>query len=360
MKKKFIAFILAACVGAACLPLIGGCKSNTDYTLKTDENGEKYYSVRCSGMSNSLKGEYVIPEEYGEGEDKAPVREIEQEGFSGTSLTKITIPKTVTKIGNAAFAYNNSLAEVVFDGESGLEEISRGAFGYCYGLREITLPQSVKSIGYMAFYNCTALSEITFPAGLEEIGGAAFQDCVALTGVELPDGLTTIGEVAFYGTSLNSIIIPGSLRDKVVPVLGEDGEQKKDENGNPVTETVYGLGVGAFHSCTELTLAVIEEGVKTIASGAFGYCTALKTVYLPASLEKIDGAFYRNGKFYTGHAFHSDNAITDLYYAGTQQQWAVLENNIVKEPVNVSNYKYSNDSLLSSSVVRRYEAQYNK
>lgn len=360
MKRKLIAVIIAACICVLCLPLAAGCKSGTDYTLKTDEKGEKYYSVKCSGYSNSLKGEYVIPEEYGEGEDRAPVREIEQEGFAGTSLTKITIPETVTKIGNAAFAYNNSLTEVIFDGESGLEEISRGAFGYCYGLREIKIPRSVKTIGYMAFCNCASLSSVTLPAGLEKIDGLAFRDCEALTEIGLPDGLTTIGECAFFGTSLKSIIIPGSLRDEVVPVTDDNGEQKKDENGNPVTRTVYGLGVGAFHSCTALTLAVIEEGVKTVSSGAFGYCTALTYVYLPASLEKIEGALYRDGSFYTGHAFHSDSAVTDVYYSGTQAQWEALKSKIVTESVTESGYTFSNSALLSDSVTRHFEASYNK
>ncbi len=359
MKKRLFAALSAACVCLACLPVLSGCKGGTDYKLKTDENGVKYYSVKCSGFKNSVKGEYVIPEEYGEGEDRAPVREIESEGFAGTSLTKITIPKTIEKIGNAAFAYNNSLAEVVFEEGIELEEISRGTFGYCYSLRSLKIPEGVKSLGYMSFYNCAALIGVDMPSSLERIGGFAFQYCTALTEVGLPDGLEQIGEGAFSGCEgLTEIVIPGGLEDRTEPVLDGNGEQKKDEDGNALIATVYGLGQGAFHSCTSLTLAVIGEGIKTISSGAFGYCTSLKTLYLPASLEKVEGSSYKDGAFYTGHAFHSVGALTDIFYAGTADMWEELEKKIVKEPAYESGYEYNNGALFSAP--KHFEVSYKK
>lgn len=78
--------------------------------------------------------------------------------------------------------------------------------------REITLPDSVTSIGNRAFHQCKNLLEITLGNGVESIGIGAFQGCENLYGVTLPSAVTEIGADAFAGCkSLKSIVIPASV-----------------------------------------------------------------------------------------------------------------------------------------------------
>lgn len=333
MKRKITALILAVCMGALCVPFMAGCSSETGYTLKTDENGNKYYSASCSGNSTYLSGEVEISAYFGEGEERYPVTEIEAEGFVSTMITKLTIPATVKIIDTAAFAFNNYLKTVVFEEGSQLEELGQGAFGYCPKIKEISLPRSLKTIGYMAFYECTELERVEMPS-VETIRASAFESCTALEGVTFPKNLTTIGARAFSYTAIKEIVIPDSVKNIV-----------KGEN------TIPAIGYAAFHSCTKLESAVVGSGVTEINAGVFGYCTALKKITLPATIEKIEGARYtEEGEFYSGHAFHNDTALTDIYYGGTAEQWEILKTKTDNKSVTYNGSEYDNGALLRATV----------
>lgn len=336
MKRKFTALIITALICLACLPAFSGCKAKTNYTLATDADGNKYYILSASGFTNNIKGEFEIPEYYGEGEDRAPVKEVAQEGLSSTGITKLIIPETVEKLGNAAFAYNYNLREVVFKGDGALSELSRGAFGYCRSIDKITLPDSVKTVGALAFLNCENLSEVTLPQNLEAIGDGAFQGCKKIENITLPQTLKKIGDLAFYNCEgLKQISIPDTVADVEREEQGEDGK--------PVTVIEYGLGYGAFHSCVSLEKAEVGSGITVLRSGVFGYCISLKEIYLPENLKKIEGAYYINGKLECGHAFHNDEALTDIYFAGSEQKWEAVEKEMT--PVKEQGATYDNSAL---------------
>ncbi len=335
MKRKFTAVILTLLICLAVLPVFSGCKAETNFTLKSGEDGD-YYSFSLSGYTGSFKGEYEIPSEH----DGLPVKEIEDEGLSNSGITKLVIPETVEKIGVAAFSYNYNLREVVFKDGSNLKKLPRGTFGYCRTLRSITLPESVESVGALAFYACESLSEVALPEGLKLIGERAFEGCFALKGIALPQNLERIGALAFYNSALEEVTIPDSVKDVEVT---EEGEDKK-----PVTKIQNGLGYGAFHSCTKLKKAVVGSGITVLASGVFGYCTALEEVYLPSGLKSIEGAYYIDGAFECGHAFHNNKNLKDVYFAGSKQQWEAVKIN--NDKVNVQGADYDNSALTKATV----------
>lgn len=105
------------------------------------------------------------------------VIKIEFCAFRGAGLKSITIPGSVKKIGVASFAYTKIETLTILDG---VEEICTNAFGYCYQLKSITLPKTLKTIGEAAFQYCTALEEIIIPDTVKEIMGSAFEGCRSL------------------------------------------------------------------------------------------------------------------------------------------------------------------------------------
>jgi hypothetical protein len=149
----------------------------------------------------------VIPEKlYG-----LPVTIITNFAFTSDSIRNVVIPDTVTSISSQAFEGNNSGSsklERVTIGK-GVRTIGYGAFRNNPNLTEITIPDSVTRIGERAFENC-GLTSITWGKGLQVIDVYAFQ-YNKLTSVTLPNSLKQLLGYAFSGNPMQSISIPGSI-----------------------------------------------------------------------------------------------------------------------------------------------------
>ena len=113
-------------------------------------------------------------------------------------VEKITI-RTGTSIPSEAFASMGNLRNVELPDT--IKTIGNSAFSYCSSLSEFELPKSIEYIGDKAFYYCQRLPDISFGNNLKHIGDSAFTDCSSLTDVTLPDHMDYIGASAFYNCS---------------------------------------------------------------------------------------------------------------------------------------------------------------
>jgi hypothetical protein len=133
-------------------------------------------------------------------------------------------PYTVTAIGNSAFgdlegvynndpnAMNTTLTSVTIPNT--ITSIGEGAFVACFALSSINIPNSVETIENGAFMFCIGLSSITFEenSSLTSIEDNTFYGCIALESIDIPNNVTTIENFAFLGCSnLTSITIPSSV-----------------------------------------------------------------------------------------------------------------------------------------------------
>ena len=152
------------------------------------------------------QGEYTIPSQVNE----KTIDQIWTSGFEGAaSLTDITIPASIGRLGTAAFEST--------------------------GLTHVTIPDTVQQVDPAVFQNCTKLVSVKLPAGLAEIDQYMFANCISLQHVDMPDSITKINIYAFHNcTSLTSLALPKNLSS---------------------------LSVGCFDKCINLQYVVVPPSV---------------------------------------------------------------------------------------------------
>ena len=142
--------------------------------------------------------------------------------FSSSGLTSVTIPDSVTSIGNGAF--NSCTGLISFSVDTNNPSYSSND-GVLYnkeqtelikypggGAGELTIPDSVVTIGMNAFGSCTGLTSVAIPDSVTSIGFYAFRDCSGLTSITIGDSVATIYGYAFSGCdALTSVTIPASV-----------------------------------------------------------------------------------------------------------------------------------------------------
>lgn len=237
---------------------------------------------------------------------------IESGAFTSTALTgTLQLPEGLKYVSGF---YGTKITSVQFP--STLEEIGQNAFENCKSLiTEISLPESVRSIGTQAFHGAAIIGNLALPHNLESIGSSAFSSCSSLTGslvipdkveiipssafsscgftgtLTLPKGLVEIGSSAFTGTKFKGeLIIPSS-----VATIGSNAFQNTLFNGTLVLPSeLIALGSSVFSGCWRLSGVVeIPENIVAIPSGLFSGCSGLEGIKLHKDVEVIESqAFY--------------------------------------------------------------------
>ena len=155
--------------------------------------------------------------------------------------------------------------------------IDKNAFSWCTSLESVTIPSSVTSIGDFAFYSCTSLKSVTIGSGVTSIGDSAFHSCAGLESVTIPSSVTSIGDYAFCAcSSLTSIEIPDSVIRIGAWAFCSCTSLKSVKIGNSVTN----IGNFAFEACERLTSVTIPDSVTSIGFEAFAYCENLASVII--------------------------------------------------------------------------------
>lgn len=279
MKKQLLIIILSIIFAISCLALTAcGFKipsKGLEYQLTDDGT----YSV--IGLGECTKTDIVIPAEY----EKVAVTSIAPKAFQDKAITSITIPQSVTSIGNYAFSGCSSLESVNFQGDSQLESLGKEAFAKCAKLQSITIPKGIKELND-TFDECRGLKSVTFEEGsqLEKIVGA-FHFCVNLPDINIPSTVTIISSDAFSCCKFESIVIPAGV--------------------------TY---MGGFSACASLKSVTFEENsqLQNIADSCFESCTSLQSITIPASVNRVGKkAFSESGL--TSIVFEQGCQVTDLY-----------------------------------------------
>lgn len=196
-------------------------------------------------------------------------------------ITSVVYPEGITEIPERMFSGNTDNEGRLMDDDRG------GLIGAFTTLTSVTLPNTLTHIGEGAFAG-SALRSITIPNSVISIGTRAFVECKDLTSVTLGNGITQIGNRVFSLTGLTSIVIPNSVTS-----IEEFAFSSSNLRSLTIPSSVTTIGGSAFLG-TSLTSIVIPEGVTRIEGLAFYDCKSLTSVTLPSTIRFIGGGAFAN------------------------------------------------------------------
>ncbi len=215
----------------------------------------------------------------------------------GNETTEFTLPSTMTEIPDKMFQNNTSLKKVI-------------------------VPASVTKVGSYAF-SSSKIEEIYFEDSANglTVGTFAFYNCPNLTSLRLPYGLTSIGANAISKTGLETIVIPDTVTEMGGSALAYNDNLKNVTLSKSMT-AVPSRGFVGCESLTELTLpASIQDCGVTDTSVAFNDCTSLQNIYV------ADGSLYF--KSVDGVLFDKNGANLRYYPEGrTAESYRIPEGTI--------------------------------
>ena len=345
MSRRIFSVILALCLLAGLSPpqawaatiQSGECGDNLTWTL--DDDG----TLTISGTGPMT--DYPVG-------SSAP--------WLSFDFTSVVMESGVTTIGAYAFSSSTGLTGVTIPDT--VTSIGENAFSDCYQLESVTIPASVASIGPMAFYMCNEMTSATISNGVTSIGESAFMYCSRLESVTIPASVTSIDAAAFSGCDRLTEINVASGNAQYVSEDGVLFNQNKSallcypagKSGTTysVPEGVASIGRSAFEACNALTSVTVPTSVTTIGEEAFRSCEGLTSVTISEGLTSIENSAFHDCIALTeitipasvttisGSAFFRCEALADVYYGGTETQWATL----------TSAMESNNDPLLNATI----------
>ena len=284
-----------------------------------------------------------------------------------TDLAEIIVPDGVISIGNGAFQQNSGAKRVVLPPST--VYIGHGALRDCSALTSVSLPDSMSNRLFLdMFEGCTNLKSVDIPDGITDIYEGDLASCPNWTDIyydnwgrvwnrvvsNVRDSIPDRMNVHFKDNIYDS----GSCGENVTWTLTADGTLTISGTGAMTDYTydsrspwyscrtyikrvvmqqgVTSIGDHAFWDCSGLTSVTIPDGVTSIGGDAFSGCAALTSVEIPNGVTAIGGSTFSNcirlakvtiPKSVTSigkNAFYYCESIADVYYDGTEEDWAKI------------------------------------
>lgn len=254
-------------------------------------------------------------------------------GIPKDTITKVVIPATVTH------------EDITYS----VTSVAGYAFSYCSSLSNVTIPESIVTIGQSAFEGCifakdnfinhssldaklyrywgaiivdqeidgllirndtiidcrTNVTSVVIPNTITAIGKEAFFACHLLS-VTIPSSVTSIGDYAFCNCTLPSVTIPTSVTS-----IGNYAFSMCGLSSITIPNSITSISNNVFADCTSLQQVTIPNSVTSIGNCAFQNCTSLSSFTIPGSVSSIGFNAFYNTAFYNNESNWNNGLYKD-------------------------------------------------
>ena len=166
--------------------------------------------------------------------------------------------------------------------EAKSSRVPNDVFSNKRSLTNVILPETLKEIGDGAFYG-TSLESVVIPNSVTALGYKSFAECRLLKSVTLSENLKIIPDHCFHLCNIEKLELPSSLVELQEYAFSENNNLKEVVFGDNLNK----IGSRAFDICDGLKTLNIPSSVKTIGDNAFSACRALESLTLNEGLESI-------------------------------------------------------------------------
>lgn len=233
------------------------------------------------------------------------LKDLRADFITCTSLEYIKIKSDVINNVNSAPPFNNlkNLSTIVF--EEGVTTISSRLCENAIGLKNVSLPSTLRTIESQVFKDCSSLTTLKLPDGLTTINNWAFQN----SGIEeliIPESLSTISDNSFQNidnckrfifknTKVTKVFSSNTLSASKLEYLEFESETTNGAltlliNLKTLLLNVHGEAGTILNGCPSLETLIIGEHTTSIAYGTLSTCSKLERFEIPSTLESINNA----------------------------------------------------------------------
>lgn len=202
--------------------------------------------------------------------DGVPVHKV-YDGFAGTDIESVDFSETSIKMIVSLFSSTT------------------GTFEGCTKLKTVTLPDTVTQFYSQTFKNCTALEEINIPKSIQVIQPQEFLGCSSLKTVDFRGtSVVRLCEEAFKGcTSLASVYLDEPENLSIDAYAFQDCTNLETVNCSKTN--ISSIENYAFYNCSKLKkIDLSSSTMEQTGQSIFRACTSLEEVILPKTLKEIN------------------------------------------------------------------------
>ncbi len=252
--------------------------------------------------------------------------------FHGLELLKtIEIPNSVTSIGKGIFRECTSIEKLTIpfvgvgsnlSNTGKLKDLFSGAVPST--LKELVILDNCVTLEREALYGCESLTSVTLPKSIKTIGYNAFSSCSSLENVYYTGTIEDWCNISFNSEQSNPMCYASHIY-----MLNSENEYE-EVTDIVVPNTIKEIGNYQFYGFNSVKHIIIQNGATSIGCNAFENCLSLESITLPSSIKKIATI-----------VFYKSNLMENVYYNGTIEDWCEITfDNLFSTPMSYGKHFY--------------------